>query len=64
MLKKNAKPKAKAPKKEAKADVLEAPVSNPVPEVSEKEVLLALYQQLKDLGINSIGDLEVKISRL
>ena len=31
---------------------------------SEKEELLALYQTLKDLGINSIGDLEVKISRL
>ena len=31
---------------------------------SEKEVLLELYQKLKDLGINSIGDLEVKISRL
>ena len=30
----------------------------------EKEKLLALYQTLKDLGINSIGDLEVKISRL
>ena len=31
---------------------------------SEKEDLLALYQKLKDLGINSISDLEVKISRL
>lgn len=31
---------------------------------SEKEVLLELYKTLKDLGINSIGDLEVKISRL
>lgn len=31
---------------------------------SEKEVLLDLYKTLKDLGINSIGDLEVKISRL
>ena len=31
---------------------------------SEKEVLLELYQKLKDLNINSIGDLEVKISRL
>lgn len=30
----------------------------------EKEKLLTLYQTLKDLGINSIGDLEVKISRL
>lgn len=31
---------------------------------SEKEVLLELLQTLKDLGVNSIGDLEVKISRL
>ena len=30
---------------------------------TEKEKLEALYKQLKDLGINSIGDLEVKISR-
>lgn len=34
-----------------------------VPTKTEKEKLLDLYQQLKDLGINSIGDLEVKISR-
>ena len=32
--------------------------------VSEKDVLLALHKTLKDLGVNSIGDLEVKISRL
>lgn len=31
---------------------------------TEKEKLLVLYQTLKDLGINSISDLEVKISRL
>ena len=31
---------------------------------TEKEKLLDLYKVLKDLGINSIGDLEVKISRL
>ena len=44
----------------------EAPESTPapVPEATEKEKLLALYQTLKDLGINSISDLEVKISRL
>ena len=30
---------------------------------SEKETLLALYKTLKDLGINSIGDLENKIAR-
>lgn len=32
-------------------------------EKTEKEILLELYKTLKDLGINSIGDLEVKISR-
>lgn len=32
--------------------------------VSEKDALLALYKTLKDLGINSIGDLENKIARL
>lgn len=40
----------------------EAPTTPP--ENSEKEELLALYKTLKDLGINSISDLEVKISRL
>ena len=37
---------------------------SPRPPITEKEELLALYQKLKDLGINSISDLEVKISRL
>ena len=32
--------------------------------VSEKDKLLELYKTLKDLGIHSIGDLEVMISRL
>lgn len=31
---------------------------------SEKEKLLELHQTLKDLGVNSLSDLEVKISRL
>ena len=30
---------------------------------TEKEKLQTLYQQLKDLKVNSIGDLEVMISR-
>lgn len=35
-----------------------------IPKVkTEKERLLELYQTLKDLGINSIGDLEQKIAR-
>jgi hypothetical protein len=31
--------------------------------ISRKEELLALYKQLKDLGINSISDLENLIAR-
>lgn len=31
---------------------------------SEKEILLELYKTLKDLGINSISDLENKISNI
>lgn len=38
--------------------------NTPQTERTQKEILLELYQTLKDLGINSIGDLEVKISRL
>lgn len=63
-------PKEKKPKKsvaktsvgtdapDGHTDTLTPPVN------SEKEELLTLYQKLKDLGINSISDLEVKISRL
>ncbi len=40
-----------------------AEVHQDIPQKSEKEKLLELYQTLKDLGINSIGDLENKISR-
>lgn len=65
-------PKEKKPKavKGAKKDeavgspVDEGPKVATPPVNSEKEELLALYQKLKDLGINSISDLEVKISRL
>ena len=32
-------------------------------EITEKEKLLELYQALKDLGVNSISDLENKIAR-
>ena len=39
-------------------------VEAPKPIVNEKDALLALYKTLKDLGINSISDLENKISRL
>ncbi len=49
--------------KPKKVEVLEE-AQEALTEITEKEKLQALYQQLKDLGINSIGDLEVKISRL
>lgn len=49
---------------EETTDVLSGGVECAGKSPSEKETLLALLQQLKDLGINSIGDLEVKISRL
>ena len=53
--------------------ILEAPATEPIklvlaPKVYEipstKEDFLALHKCLKDLGVNSIGDLEVKASRL
>lgn len=51
--------------KTKKEDTGEEDIGDIAPEVlSEKDKLLALLQTLKDLGINSIGDLEVKISRL
>lgn len=50
------------PKKKNEETIIE---ETSVPqEKTEKEKLLELHQQLKDLGVNSIGDLEVKISRL
>lgn len=49
-------------KKKLDEEINEAPEAPK--EKSEKEKLLELHQTLKDLGVNSIGDLEVKISRL
>ncbi len=43
-------------------EIVTAPKEYPVPET--KQDYLALHQLLKDLGVNSIGDLEVKASRL
>ena len=34
------------------------------PTVSELASLLALWDKLKELGVNSVSDLEVKIARL
>ena len=31
---------------------------------TEKDELIAVYNEMKRLGVNSIGDLEVRISRL
>ena len=46
-----------------KTETKEVPIPTVTKEKTEKEVLLDLHKQLKDLGVNSIGDLEVKISR-
>lgn len=48
----------------AKKQEQEVPTPSVSVEKTEKEKLLDLYKTLKDLGINSIGDLEVRISRL
>ena len=59
-MKKNEKEKKEEESKEVLSEVTSsADVKIP----TEKEKLEALYKQLKDLGVNSIGDLEVKISR-
>ena len=39
-------------------------VKEVIVEKTEKEKLLELYQTLKDLGINSISDLENKIANI
>lgn len=49
-------------KKETKEEIVEAPQGEILK--TEKEKLLELYDTLKALNVNSIGDLEVKISRL
>lgn len=51
-------------KNETKEAVIEEIVVKENGEKSEKDVLLDLHKTLKDLGVNSISDLEVKISRL
>jgi len=44
-------------KDEAKEEVNSAPKT-------EKDELVSVYNEMKRLGVNSIGDLEVRISRL
>lgn len=46
------------------AKITVTPVETVVHIETEKEKMEKLYQAMKDNGINSIGDLEVKISRL
>lgn len=56
-----------ATKKEVKVEeVVRGSGSETAPkvEVSELDHLRALYAELRALGVNSIGDLEVKIARL
>jgi len=52
-----------AKRKDEKEVVVEAPVVESTPVVSEKEKLLALYKHLKDLNVRSISDLENMIAR-
>ena len=42
---------------EAKEEVISAPKT-------ERDELVSVYNEMKRLGVNSIGDLEVRISRL
>lgn len=55
------------PKKKAVEDFVEPEVFADVPaiptKVSEKAHLLALYKELKDLGIYSLSNLENRIAR-
>ena len=56
---------AKKKIEETLEDIIVKPIEVHMAKVNnEKEELLALYQTLKNLGINSIGDLENKIARL
>ena len=50
--------------KASKSEPVISKVENSVVVLTEKEKMLELYQTLKDLGINSISDLENKIARL
>jgi len=54
---------AKKTKKKIKVKLTPTPIIPEIKVKSEKEVLLELYQTLKDLGIRRIGDLENKIAR-
>lgn len=49
-------------KEEAEEKV--TPVSEIKTERTERDELVSVYEEMKRLGVNSIGDLEVRISRL
>ena len=53
----DAKPKVLADKTAAPVLIVETP------KVSQKEHLLALYKELKDLGVYSLSNLENRIAR-
>lgn len=59
----NKKPKV-LKKKEVASSAIETSQKEVGSAPTEKEHLQALHKELLDLGIHSIGDLEVKISRL
>lgn len=49
-------------KEEAEEKV--TPVSEIKTERTERDELVSVYEEMKRLGVNSIGDLEVRIARL
>ena len=53
----------KKPKIEIESEVVEAVKVDALP-LTEKEELEVVYKFMKDRGINSISDIEVKIARL
>ena len=53
------------PKKEVKDEVKEeVKLDSGQTERTERDDLVAVYDEMKRLGVNSIGDLEVRIARL
>lgn len=51
-------------KKKKEQEVVAEVVSVSIEQPSEKEQLQRLYQELKDRGFNSIGDVENRIAKL
>ena len=60
-------PRGRPKKKVIESEVFAGEIAMPVPSitapVSQKEHLLALYKELKDLGVYSLSNLENRIAR-